>query len=244
MADTNYIDSIEVEGVTRQIRDTAGAVRYDAAQSLTAAQIAQVLANIGAAPSGYGLGTSAQKCTDLNDAVKNGWYSCVGAANLPPNVQSAQYGAVLVMTHDTDRIMQMYEQCVTGGTHTIAFRWKDGSGWSDWEFLNPLLAVNVEYKTVERWNGDPVYAMSVRYKFTQTYTDSFSLEIPHGIENFGNLIKAEIVQPPYSYPYVDSSGGMAGVKYVNATNIVFDSYKVGFRTGNILNFVLHYTKTT
>ena len=75
-------------------------------------------------------------------------------------------------------------------------------------------------------------------------TDSFSLEIPHGIENFGNLIKAEIVQPPYSYPYVDSSGGMAGVEYVNATNIVFDSYKVGFRTGNILNFVLHYTKTT
>lgn len=168
----------------------------------------------------------------------------MGAANLPPNVQSAQYGAVLVMTHDTDRIMQMYEQCVTGGMHIIAFRWKDGSGWSDWEFLNPPLAVNVEYKTVERWNGDPVYAMSVRYKFTQTYTDSFSLEIPHGIENFGNLIKAEIVQPPYSYPYVDSSGGMAGVRYVNATNIVFDSYKVGFRTGNILNFVLHYTKTT
>lgn len=47
----NYIDSIEVDGVERPIRDTSisGFVRYDAAQSLTDAQKTQAQSNIGAA---------------------------------------------------------------------------------------------------------------------------------------------------------------------------------------------------
>lgn len=192
------------------------------------------------APSGYGLGTSAPQFADndANNVTGSGWNSVNSTtANRPTGVT---WGCIRTDYYYSGAIWQTYYQM---GSTCRAVRYFSNGAWSGWEWDNPPLAAGVEYRTVERWNRDPVYAMSVQYKFTQTYTDSFSLEIPHGIENFGNLIKAEIVQPPYSYPYVDSRGGMAGVKYVNATNIVFDSYKVGFRTGNILNFVLHYTKT-
>ena len=197
-------------------------------------------ADVGAAPAGYGLGTrfaAANTIADANAATVIGWYR-VGSGTANYN---RGYGDMLVDAIANNQILQTVYQAEG---NILQRRCISGTWDDDWAYVNPPLAAGVEYRTVERWNGAPVYAMSVQYKFTQTYTDSFSLEIPHGIEYFGNLIKAEIVQPPYSYPYVDSRGGMAGVKYVNATNIVFDSYKVGFRTGNILNFVLHYTKTT
>lgn len=190
-----------------------------------------------------GLGTTAQQCTDLNDAIKDGWYSCVGAANLPPNVQSAQYGAVLVMTHDTDRIMQMYEQCVTGGTHTIAFRWKDGSGWSDWEFLNPPLAVGVEYRTVERYQGLPVYAKVVSYA-TSSPTANTDITVPHGITGLKQLIRyTGRSSSLYPIPYFTSSGAYTALWAATSTDLLFANYGDTGWGKTTWYLTLHYTKT-
>lgn len=113
--------------------------------------------SIGAAPAGYGLGDAGKQVTDLNDAQDSGFYSAIGAANLPPNVQSAQYASVLVLCSQKDRVTQVYFQDVTGGDGAIAVRRLNGNGWSEWEFINSPMRLNVEYRTTERYNQKAVY---------------------------------------------------------------------------------------
>lgn len=105
----------------------------------------------------WGLGGVGKRVTDLNDAQDGGLYSALGAANLPPNVESAQYGSVLVLCSQKDRVTQVYFNDVTGGTGAIAVRRLNGNGWSAWEFINPPMLLGVEYRTTERHLGKPVY---------------------------------------------------------------------------------------
>ena len=194
---------------------------------------------------GYGLGTTGKRVTDMNNAKESGFYSAIGSTNLPPNVSSAQYGSVLVLCSNTDRVSQVYFQDVTGGIGVIAVRRLSGDGWSDWEFINPPMVAGTEYRTTERHNGGTVFAKAMTYTFTSSYNSAsqFELEIPHGISNFSSLVRAEAVSPPYMIPYVSQNGGFAGVKAVNATNILFDSYKISWSSGNKITFKLFYTKS-
>lgn len=115
----------------------------------------------GVAPAGYGLGSIGKRVTDMNNAQESGFYSALGASNLPPNVESVQYGSVLVLCSQADRVTQVYFQDVTDGTGTIAVRRLNGKGWSQWEFINPPMKLGVEYRTTERYLGKPVYAKAV-----------------------------------------------------------------------------------
>ena len=115
----------------------------------------------GVAPAGYGLGGIGKRVTDMNNAQESGFYSALGASNLPPNVESVQYGSVLVLCSQKDRVTQIYFQDVTNGTGAIAVRRLNGNGWSQWEFINPPMELGVEYRTTERYQGKPVYVKLV-----------------------------------------------------------------------------------
>lgn len=111
----------------------------------------------GTAPAGYGLGGIGKKVTDMNNAQESGFYSALGASNLPPNVESVQYGSVLVLSSQENRVTQVYFQDVTGGTGAIAVRKLNGNGWSQWEFINPPMKLGIEYRTTERYKEKAVY---------------------------------------------------------------------------------------
>ena len=115
----------------------------------------------GVAPAGYGLGGTGKRVTDMNNAQESGFYSALGASNIPPNVESVQYGSVLVLCSQADRVTQIYFQDVTDGTGAIAVRRLNGNGWSDWEFINPPMKLGIEYRTTERYQGKPVYVKLV-----------------------------------------------------------------------------------
>ena len=115
----------------------------------------------GVAPAGYGLGGIGKRVTDMNNAQESGFYSALGASNLPPNVESVQYGSVLVLCSQADRVTQVYFHDVTNGTGAIAVRRLNGNGWSQWEFINPPMKLGIEYRTVERYQGKPVYVKLV-----------------------------------------------------------------------------------
>ena len=117
----------------------------------------------GVAPAGYGLGGIGKRVTDMNNAQESGFYSALGASNLPPNVESVQYGSVLVLCSQADRVTQVYFQDVTDGTGAIAVRRLNGNGWSPWEFINPPMQLGVEYRTTERYLGKPVYALCANF---------------------------------------------------------------------------------
>ena len=110
-------------------------------------------AMVGAAPAGYGLGENTAKSLDANALNKTGFYVC--DTNTPDN--NWWYG-VHVQYHAN---YAYQEFCCYIGTASHVFRKKVAGTWGEWEWVNPPMAVGVEYRTTERDNGNPVYTKLV-----------------------------------------------------------------------------------
>lgn len=123
---------------------------------LTLLECVRGLENIN--PTKYGLGSNAATIpgNDLNNAISGGFYAFSSAVQ---NIPSFKSGKVLVMPYTS---LQYYTQIAFAAlTSEIAMRFCNDGNWGPWEYLNPLLSVGVEYRTVERYNGKPVYVKAV-----------------------------------------------------------------------------------
>ena len=189
----------------------------------------------GVAPAGYGLGDVGKRVTDMNNAQESGFYSALGASNLPPNVESVQYGSVLVLCSQADRVTQVYFQDVTDGTGAIAVRRLNGKGWSQWEFINPPMKLGVEYRTTERYQGKPVYCKLVNFGKlpNNTYKD-----VAHGISELQYVISVS----------GESNGdNLIGNMYITYVNIGSTNIRIktnADRSGVGATVLIKYTKTT
>ena len=220
-----------------QLDHTAQEIDDAIARALPGGAIDELLA--GKAPSGYGLGGNAASPTtnDADSCTLTGWYAISSMSNCP-------------FTYGLLRVEKWYNRCIFQTAYemssgVVVQRRYQNSEWKPWEYVNPPMALGVEYRTTERYMGKPVYAKARTYEFESSYDSAsqFGLEIPHEISNFGSLVRAEAVSPPYMIPYVSKNGGFAGVRAVNATNILFDSYKTSWSSGNKITFKLFYTKS-
>ena len=114
--------------------------------------------SIGAAPAGYGLGVNtARLITDGNDALVGGWFYW---GNIDTNLPFT-YGHLRVdprlmgETSGRQTLMQTaYSDSYPG---CVAQRKLADGVWKPWEWVNPPMAVGVEYRTTERHLGNPVY---------------------------------------------------------------------------------------
>ena len=128
------------------------------ATDLTAEEKAQARANIDAAPAGYGLGgkTDEPKTDDLNDATACGWYAfTTDTLNRP-----FDYGSVCVSNRYGNQITQLAFNPYMAGTGEMCVR-HFYNNWTEWEYINPPMKPGVEYRTIERWNGKPVFTKLV-----------------------------------------------------------------------------------
>ena len=116
----------------------------------------------GAAPAGFGLGENGGKSFDdfNSKQLKTGFYQAVttvaaGAANGPlDSVARFQYGTMLA----EGRSGWLIHQKATYKEYVARRYTPDGcKTWSEWEYENPPMLVGKEYRTTERWNGQPVY---------------------------------------------------------------------------------------
>ena len=112
------------------------------------------------APAGYGLGGDAPIITDLDAQRYCGWYDFgEGSVGSP-----FQYGGALLVLSKGTTFVQLAFNIVSadwGGAGGIARRIGGAETWHEWEFINPPMMSGAEYKTVERWNGKPVYTTLV-----------------------------------------------------------------------------------
>ena len=115
---------------------------------------------VGAAPGGYGLGISDKNnipvITDCNSVFANGWYRARNCINCPTSGTGGSpinYGWMLVSSGDFTR--QDFFSSTTNPHHLV--RYYVDETWGEWEYVNPPMQVGVEYRTTERWNGNPVY---------------------------------------------------------------------------------------
>lgn len=90
--------------------------------------------------------------------------------------------------------------------------------WMPFEWVNPPLTENVEYRTVERWNGSPVYVQCVN---CGQMADG--AQIDHGIEDINYVIRYEGMRTGIAIPQIYNHSltdvWSCYVAYVNKTKI-------------------------
>lgn len=132
------------------------------------------------APAGYGLGTKGAETTDLNTAVKSGWYSFTNNCNNRP----VDYGVALVLNrYDAEVVQIAFDAIGTEGWHQnglVAKRSRNDGVWSEWEYANPQMEYGVEYKTTERWQRHAVYCKLVSFGNLPNATNK---AVPIGADN-------------------------------------------------------------
>lgn len=164
-----------------------GAVKFDAAQSLSDAQKAQARGNINAAPGGFGLGGGAKFLTaenNLNYIWEAGWYAWDAAPENAPiyNGSPYMYCSAIVLNKGG---AYMTQQIVYSTTGAELHRTNNGLGWSDWEWVNPPMELGVEYRTTERYLGKPVYVKVVDFGVLPANAKK---AVAHGIDNLGYVL--------------------------------------------------------
>lgn len=143
---------------------------------------------ISAAPGGFGLGTNAKVVTDLNDARACGYYCGYDAANSP----LGHLVMVEVSSHQTTSWLKQSLWYIDSGNewHTMCVRYLKSGVWTEWEWVNPPMALGVEYRTTERWQGKVVYTMLFDIGAMPASKAAKQVSLPDGL-NPGQIIRCE-----------------------------------------------------
>lgn len=125
------------------------------------------------APSGYGLGeaqASAPEDNDANKAIYNGVYTVYSSTANTPKLD----GVLIVSTRSYGYAHQTLIPTAYHGCTLI--RQQDNGTWGNWEWLNPPMAIGKEYRTMERWQGQPVYTALIYYG-KGTTSGNFNIQV-------------------------------------------------------------------
>lgn len=199
------------------------AVRYSE-QTLTDEQKAQVRENIGAANSQ----TIQLSNVDLNTVTENGIYSYTTSAGITNSPKD--YASILVVEtyHSSDRCKQTVT-LMDGHNTTIIRSYYDGS-WNSWEYVNPPMVLNTEYRTTERWQGKPVYQYLIKMDSIPAGTTSSSglkqTELASGMWTSIVDLQVTWVRPSLttSGNVLAVNGAVAGFAYVASNNVCIKTY--------------------
>lgn len=140
------------------------------------------------APSGYGLGGGGKAIAsgdDLNNYNVGGFYQFTnGVANAP-----CDYAMMLVIPgtgYLNDTFQYVFSRYPT---NNMAIRQLFDGTWGAWEWVNPPMAENTEYRTTERYKGKPVYAL---LKNLGAMPNSTTKTIYDLAVNVDNLVSADL----------------------------------------------------
>lgn len=196
------------------------------------------IALAGKAPSGYGLGTrfaAANMIADANAATVIGWYR-VGSGTANYN---RGYGDMLV---DAIASNQMLQTVYQAEGNILQRRCISGTWDDDWAYVNPPLALNTEYRTVEWYQGNPVYVKLISYTTASPGAGTY-INVPHGITNLNHIVRYTGYSKNYPIPYFASSGAYTALQSLSSTNLVFANVgNTGWGTSTWY-ITLYYTKT-
>lgn len=173
----------EIDDLLGKAGSATGAVRYDAAQSLTDAEQAQARGNIAAASSGGGVmetvlevsASSASESYDTLCAKLDAVLATMPAASVkflrvyPPQYYGSGSDMCALFKNTND-----YASVYTIGSYNNdkqGFRMikykrdsSDPAGqWDPLEYINPPMQLGVEYRTTERCLGKPVYVKAIDF---------------------------------------------------------------------------------
>lgn len=222
----------------------AGSVRYDEAQSLTDEQKAQARGNINAAPGGFGLGGAAKVLTpddDLNNVWEAGWYTWDTAPKNAPTYQDTPLAYCSMNVLNKGGSYNMHQIIYTFEGYEIHRSYDGGKQtWSEYAWVNPSMALGVEYRTTRCYLGKPVYTQVINCGSMPDIGSSknvsiaaFNVDVVTFISGwctyYGSMIDATIL-------------GMA--MSANTANIVIKNLDREVNSNAVMYALVKYTKTT
>lgn len=231
-----------------------GAVRYDAAQTLTDAQKKQARANIAAAPDGFGLGANGypnpytvvtSATIDTLDESGLFWYRDTDTPIYPDGGSSGVAGGLLNIAGNRNNTLAsrqiFYPYLAYGGVALgiSCMRMRTNAGeWQPWEWVNPPMTLGVEFRTMERYLGKPVYCKLVNFGALPNATQKV---VKHNIPNVSSVISV--------YGSAQDQAIVVGAFGMQVTGINADNTNVAIWTSaDLSNYsayvAIKYTKTT
>nr|DAR59097.1 MAG TPA: hypothetical protein [Caudoviricetes sp.] len=275
MPDDYYVSQYsgeEIDDLLGKAGSATGAVRYDAAQSLTDAQTKQARANIGAASSGGGVMETAQEvaassasesydtfCAKLDEVLATMPSKSVKFLRVYPPQYYGAGSDMCALFKNTDDYASVYTISSYNedrqGFRMIKYkrRGSDPAGqWDPLEYINPPMQLGVEYRTTERYRGKPVY---IRLEEIAALPNNTTLTVSKvGVPSGGTLYVDNIVDyraefysnsTVYSIPYNDvvDIPECSGIRY--GSGITYSIRTKGVDYSNYAGRIwIKYTKQT
>lgn len=236
----------EIEELLDKAGSATGAVRYDAAQTLTDEQKQQARGNIAAAPDGFGLGGSATLLTsadNLDALMKSGWFYYI-TSNAPqgtlPTALASYAALVHVSAAGATCMQEAYDPTDSTLHGTVLRRTVYGLGAAakiyPWEWVNPPMQLGVEYRTTERYLDKPVY---VKVVDCGNLPASGIKNIAHGIANCKPIYVYGEMSNGNTLPYAVGTS-----YYISADGTYIQIYVTGDLSNQTVKATIKYTKTT
>lgn len=203
---------------------------------------------IGAAPSGYGLGkaTLLKPEDNLDTLRRNGWYY-INTVNpplgtLPTDINPEAYCIRIWTSNGMGCIQEAADIMVhSNNCGAILRRVIYGNTVKPWEWVNPPMRLDVEYRTTERFLGKPVY---VKVLDTDALANDGIKGIRHSISDIDYAISAHAcTSDGYSLPYIDENTEEVTLSFSFTRTDIHIKCVGDWRTSGC-TFVLKYTKTT
>ena len=145
---------------------------------------------------------------DLNNISSNGfyyWRSNNKPANTPADQSAKSLTAMRVWTEDGITCVQEIMDMYSGTTHgCIMRRTVDAGEGYPWEWVNPPMEIGVEYRTVDRYDGEPVFVTLNSDGSISKRTD-YHGDISLTVEKLG-------AAPQYGYGTVELEDGVSALE--------------------------------
>lgn len=225
--------SAGVQGKGMALRTFSRESVWSGWEKIYTAQQPPAAAEVGAAPSGFGLGEVVGKTVfSWDEALENGFYK----APAPSGFGSGNIWGRVVSLSETYKYQEIYIDTVKA----TACRFMLGGIWQPFEWENPPMQLGVEYRTTERYNGKPVYKKLVDIGYlpnnsTKAISD-WASDVYQVIEVYG---RAHIYAIPTEYYGSDGSY----VRIFIGSNVMSVSTNSD-RSDTPASVVVKYTKTT
>lgn len=242
----------EIDALLDKAGSATGAVRYDAAQSLTDAQKQQARDNIAAAPSGFGFGERVQEIRATSDSETYGDYCAKIDAKLatmpngtpaivmayPPQIYGRASNTLSILFKGDDKYAFLSN---IGAAEDMLYGWrmsKANGVWLPFEWVDPPMQLGVEYRTTERFFEKPVYVKAINFGAVAIGLNqvSFMSDVDRPIRCYAMLTNMNATIPWIGTPGTDQS-----FCSINGANARIQS-TAAFPAGAVV-FVGYYYKT-
>lgn len=128
----------------------------------------------GKAPSGFGLGEGCKRIDSMKNISKNGWWLS--------NVETPDGSWWMCHARQTNSGKNVVLDAFNLSGGNKAQRVKN-TDWGEWEWVNPPMVPDEEYRTTERWDSKAVYT-----KLVDLGNSASAMYVPHGA-NFTTLLR-------------------------------------------------------